>query len=188
MRPGLLIVGLALVAAGAGLAAGRWWFDPARQPAPPAPPGVEVVALGGHRGPIRLPDLSGHPQDFDQFDGRPVVVNFWATWCPPCVRELPLLDEWHARRDGDGIAVVAIALEHDAKLVADFVAERGLALPVWIATPGAVDLSTRLGNLRGVLPYSVLIGADGRLLGQKLGEISAGELAEWARMGRDPPH
>jgi len=184
MRASLLIVAAALLAGTAGLLAGRWWFAPERLPDPPAPPGVTVLAIGERRIDLVLPDLAGQPQSLAQFDGKPLLINFWATWCPPCVRELPLLDAWHARRDSDGLAVLAIALETDPTPVAAFLAERGLALPVWLAQPARTDVSTTFGNTRGVLPYSVLISADGRLLAQKLGEIDEADLRRWRELAR----
>jgi thiol-disulfide isomerase/thioredoxin len=123
--------------------------------------------------------MNGQMQSLTQFNGQPVVLNFWATWCPPCIREMPLLDDWHARRGADGLTVVAIALETDANLVAEFVNSRGLTLPVWIAEPGIGDLSAQFGNRRNVLPFSVLLGADGEVLERHAGELSEAILAGW---------
>jgi thiol-disulfide isomerase/thioredoxin len=179
-RTTLLIVAVALLAAVAGAFVGGAVFGPqgaASQigSAHPAP----MLSIGDQRPDALLTDPAGAERPLSEFDGKPLVVNFWATWCPPCVRELPLLDRWHARRDDDGLAVVAIALESDLELVRTFVEQRDLTLPVRLSAPGKTDLSSRFGNVRGVLPYSVLIGADGRVLAQKMGELDADKLQQW---------
>ncbi len=171
LRQTLLVLALALLAGVAGLAAGRWVFS-GEQAALDATESSAPVS-------VELPDISGQLQSLDQFKGRPVVINFWATWCPPCVRELPLLDAWHARRAADGLSVVAIALEPDVGVVADFVKLHQLSLPVWVAEPGGNDLSSRFGNSRGVLPYSVLLDADGNVMQRHAGELSTEMLAAW---------
>ncbi len=174
----LPVVALALAAALAGLLVGRWYVDGG---ATPAPPGVSLAQVGEPRPELVLPDLDGRPQSLAQFDGRPLLINYWATWCPPCVDELPRLADLHARRDRDGIAVLAIAMEHEPAAVRDFLAERGLELTVWMEPPGNSDSSVRLGNTRGVLPYSVLIDADGRIVARKVGVLRERDLADWVR-------
>jgi len=171
LRQALLIAALAALAGLAGLAAGRYVFAPGA-PAASATPAFDLAT-------VSLPDLNGQVQSLSRFHGAPLVINFWATWCPPCLRELPLLDDWHARRDQDGIAVLAIALEPDATPVDAFVRAHGLGLPVWIQTPGRQDLSVRLGNQRSVLPYSVLLDANGKVIDQHAGELDAERLAAW---------
>ena len=141
-----------------------------------------MLSVGDPRIDLELPDIRGRIQSLAQFDGAPLIINFWATWCPPCVRELPMLDSWHSRRDTDGTAVLAIALDADTAAVVKFVEDNALTLPVWIAPTGTVDTSTRFGNRRSVLPYSVLLGADGRVLAQRAGELDEQLLAEWAKL------
>jgi thiol-disulfide isomerase/thioredoxin len=183
LRSTVLIVTLALAAALGGLLLGRWWFDPNRDP-PPPPPGVEVLQIGERRPELQLPDLQGNLRSLAELDGQPLLINYWATWCPPCVKELPLLADLHARRDDDGIAVLAIALEYDADAVAAFLQELEVELPVWIEVPAVGDSSVQLGNTRAVLPYSVLLDGQGRLLKRKAGELKPADLAEWAEAVR----
>lgn len=183
-RQSLLIVLLATAAAVAGLAAGRWMMS---GPAPTVPPDLEVVGPGMPLPQLVLPDLEGQPQTLQPFQGRPLLINYWATWCGPCIQELPRLAELHSRRDRDGIAVLAIALEHDAATVRAFVDEHGLQLPVRIEPPGRRDSSVRLGNLRSVLPYSVLVDADGRIVDSRIGELHDADLADWAERVQPAP-
>ena len=179
-RTTLLIVAVALLAALAGAVVGNRVFAPdPPQPLAQSAQSAPSLTIGDRRPEAALTDLDGEQSALSEFDGRPQVINFWATWCPPCVRELPLLDQWHARRDDDGLAVLAIALESDHALVREFVEQRELALPVRLSAPGTIDLSSRFGNARGVLPYSVLLDADGRVLAQKMGELDDQQLRRW---------
>jgi len=172
IKTNMQILALALLAGLLGLLAGRYWFaepPPARLPA--------AVAVGDIAAPISYVDLQGQPRTLAR--GAPVLVNFWATWCAPCIDELPLLAALHERHDSDGIAVLAIALD-DADAVADFLARHSLqGLPVGIDTPGSNDASVRLGNARGVLPFSVLLDAQGRILRQHAGPLDAAALETW---------
>jgi thiol-disulfide isomerase/thioredoxin len=177
-RGTVFIVLLALAGALGGLLLGRWWFDPDRDP-PPAPPGETTLALGERRPPLQLPDLDGVPRSLDDYDGAPLLINYWATWCPPCIKELPLLADLHARRDDGGVTVLTIALEYEAEAVRAFLAELQIDLPAWIETPARGDSSLRFGNTRNVLPYSVLIGADGRLLARRSGELKPEHIENW---------
>ncbi len=174
-----LILGLALLAGLAGLAAGRWWFAPAGvDPASVAAPGI-TAADDDRRRAMLLRDLDGNPQTLDAFAGQPLIINFWATWCAPCIEELPLLDAFHARRAEDGLTVLAIALESDPALVSAFVAQHRLALPVLLSPPGGRDLSTLYNNRLGVLPFSVLLDRDGKPLAQHAGVLDPARLRDW---------
>jgi thiol-disulfide isomerase/thioredoxin len=179
MRATVGIVLLALAGALGGLLLGRWWFDPNQAPSPPPPPGVTTTALGERRPSLQLPDLHGELRSLDDYDGAPLLINYWATWCPPCIKELPLLDALHARRDDGGVTVLTIALEYDAETVAAFLQELDIDLPAWIETPARGDSSVQFGNTRAVLPYSVLLDGEGRLLARRAGELKPEHLDSW---------
>jgi thiol-disulfide isomerase/thioredoxin len=190
------MLGTALLAGGLGAAASLWWFGPGpllhtplgqwllREPlAPPPPAGVRVLAIGE---PVdiafALTDLEGRPADLPGA-GRPRLINYWASWCGPCVRELPLLDAWAHHQGEGGVQVVGIALEPAAASQA-FLADRPVGFPIRVEAPGPADSSVQLGNTRGLLPFSVLIGADKRLIALHFGpfpdEASLGAFAAQA--------
>ncbi|MGQ0799949.1 MAG: TlpA family protein disulfide reductase [Pseudomarimonas sp.] len=177
-RSTLAILLLAFLAGLAGAFVSRAVFAPGS----PATPTASILSVGDQRLELELPDIRGTKQSLAQFDGKPLIINFWATWCPPCVRELPMLDAWHGRRDRDGTAVLAIAIDADVDAVIRFAQDNALTLPVWIAEPGKVDVSTNFGNRRSVLPFSVLLGPDGRVLAQRAGELDQNLLTEWAEL------
>lgn len=117
-----------------------------------------------------LTDLDGQQRTLAEFKGRPLVVNFWATWCPPCRREIPLLKKMHA--ENEALTVVGIAVE-EPDPVRKLAAESPFNYPVLIGEQEAVDLAIALGIRFVGLPYTALIDAKGRVL-----EIHAGELTE----------
>lgn len=111
--------------------------------------------------------------------GKRLLVNFWATWCPPCVTEMPLLDDFARSHAEAGWSVLALAVDA-AEPVRRFIADRALRLPVALAGEDGLDLSRRLGNSAGGLPFSVAFDRGGAAVERKLGAIDAELLQRWA--------
>jgi thiol-disulfide isomerase/thioredoxin len=149
--------------------------------APPPPAGVAVAKRGDPVPTFSLADLDGRQVRIPvAFAGRPVLVNLWASWCGPCVTEMPALQAFARDEGANGVQVVGIALD-DPVDVRAFVGRTGVTYPILVDAPGPADAGVRLGNPKGVLPYSILISADGRLLRQRIGPFEEGEIAGWAR-------
>jgi thiol-disulfide isomerase/thioredoxin len=148
----------------------------------PAPPTGIAVAQRGERVPaLTLPSLDGRPTSLPAaFAGRPLLVNLWASWCGPCVEEMPELQRFAAKQAANGVQVVGIALD-DPAAVRAFLQRVPVGYPILIDTPGPADAGVRLGNPKGVLPYSILVSADGRLLKQHIGPFRPGDLEDWTR-------
>ena len=146
---------------------------------------ADPVARVGERLPaIALPTLDGETRHLaDLAAGRPLLVNFWASWCRPCLEEMPALDAFARRQGANGVQVVGIALD-EADAVRSFLDARPVGYTVLVDSPGPADSSVRLGNARGVLPYSVLVGTDGRILKQWAGPLEPDDLDGWAREAR----
>lgn len=152
---------------------------------PPAP-FVAVAALAALLGalaframnpppPIQLAEYafdtpSGERIRLDALGGQTLLINFWATWCPPCLEELPVLSRFAETQTGEhAVRVIGIALD-DPAAVKTFLKAHPLPYPVLIdKAPFGDQLAATTGNRSGALPFSVLIGADGKILGQKLG-------------------
>ena len=113
-----------------------------------------------------------------QLRTKPLVINFWATWCPPCVRELPEIDRFARENIGRGIQVIGLALD-SADPVKAFLTRVPLSMPIALAGLEGSDLVRALGNTQGGLPFTVLFAAGGRLIERKLGETSHAELTRW---------
>jgi thiol-disulfide isomerase/thioredoxin len=145
--------------------------------AAPPPPGVSVAEVGDPMPALRLRHLDGRTTILpaDIAPRRPLLINVWASWCGPCIEEMPELQRYSEAQGAGGVQVIGLALD-DAASVRAFLKRVPVRYPIVLDTPGPADASVRLGNVRGVLPYSVLIGADGRLLRQRLGPFAPGEL------------
>jgi thiol-disulfide isomerase/thioredoxin len=111
--------------------------------------------------------------------GKPLLLNFWATWCPPCVTERPMLDAFHRAHGGRGWQVVGLAIDGPTP-VREFLRQRPLDFAIGLAGTTGVALTRRLGNPSGGLPFTVVIGADGQVVARKLGALAAEDLAAWA--------
>lgn len=150
----------------------------ARAPATPA--GVTVAEKGGIVPAMTLPDPDGKQVAIPAaWAGRTTLVNLWATWCAPCLKEMPDLQAFADAQGATGVQVVGIALD-DAAAVAAFLRQHGITYPVLVDAAGPADAGVRLGNPAGVLPYSALVSADGRLLKTRIGPFAdAADIAAW---------
>lgn len=171
------IVVLAGVSAGLG-----WWLGhrvliPAEK-APP--PGVTVVQEGQALPPLVLPELvSGEPFTVSG-PGRPRLINYWASWCGPCREEMPVLDAFSAQQGDNGVQVLGIALDTRDDALA-FQRQFPVAFPLLLEAAGPADSSVRLGNARGILPYTVLLDARGHLVKTHYGAFpNAESVRRWA--------
>jgi len=113
------------------------------------------------------------------FRGKPLVVNFWATWCVPCVRELPALQRFAREHASDGWTVLALAVDQPVPVL-EFIARFKLELPVALAGIDGLEWQRAMGNRAGALPFSVVLDARGRVRQRRLGESRHDELVQWA--------
>ncbi len=161
---------VAAVAAGAGAGVAWWRSQPQAMG-----PGVEAQLWSQT---FETPD--GKPFAMAGLQGRPLLVNFWATWCPPCVKELPMLSEFAAQQGAKGIQVVGLAVDK-SEAVLRFLQRQPVQFPVAIAMQGGLGLSRSLGNLQGGLPFTVLFDAKGQVRQRKIGELSSEDLTDWSK-------
>lgn len=165
-RASLLIVMFAFAAALGGFWAGLKFF------------GSDPV-VGKQAPAFSLRDSTGKLVALSDFRGRKVLVNFWATWCAPCVHEMPMLDEL-ATANPDELVVLGVA-EDDPAAVTAFLKQRPVGYPILHSNSAFVGLSTQFGNTRNVLPYSVLVDAEGVVKRSKSGMFDAVELQRFVR-------
>ena len=166
-RRGLLLAaGAAAGLAGAGLA---WW-----RLAPQSASGAAQHAFWAQS----FDTPTAEPLPMASLAGKPLLVNFWATWCPPCVEELPLLDRFWRENAANGFQVLALAIDQPSA-VRKFLQRQPLGFSVGLAGLGGTELAKSLGNATGGLPFSVFFKADGSIWRQKLGQLSLDELSAW---------
>ena len=115
------------------------------------------------------------------FKGRPLLLNFWATWCPPCVDELPLINAFYRQNQGNQWQVLGLAVDKLDSVQA-FLKRTPLDFPIGLAGLSGADLGRSLGNLTGGLPFSLVIGSDGLVRQRKLGRLREEDLDVWARL------
>ena len=133
--------------------------------------------LGARRPDFVLPDLNGKDQEVGQWDGKVVLVNFWATWCPPCRREIPEFVKIREKYAEQGFEVVGIAIEENREAVREFARETGVNYPLLIGTQPAVEVAQSYGNRLVALPYSAMFDRQGTIRFMRPGELS-GETLE----------
>ncbi|WP_084824666.1 TlpA family protein disulfide reductase [Lampropedia cohaerens] len=160
----------AALAAGVAAAAGGAWHL-RRQTAP-------SDAVDDRLWNIALPQLDGQTMAMRQWLGHPIIVNFWATWCAPCVQELPLLNAFHQAQPQWRVVGVAVDTPEN---VARFVKRFSLQFPVGIAGAQGVQLAQSLGSTGG-LPFTLMSDASGRIRATKSGQIHAQDLDSWLQM------
>jgi len=152
----------------------------AKAPKPPA--GTKIAERGDIVPIMTLSTLDGTKVEIPQaWAGSPTLVNLWASWCGPCLKEMPELQAFADEQAANGMQVVGIALD-DAASAKAMLGRLGITYPNLIDTPGPADAGVRLGNPAGVLPYSVLISADGRVLKTRIGPFEdKADIAAWAQ-------
>lgn len=150
---------------------------------PPAPSDVTVLKQGDLvPATLTLPGLDGKPHRMADYRGTPVLINFWATWCHPCRAEMPLLAATQ-KAHADSLRVIGVAMD-DPAAIKKYLAQTPIDYPIMLGLKIPTDITARFGDTAGLLPYSVLIGADGRIDATHLGQLDAQRLRQWLAMAQ----
>lgn len=171
-RRAWIIGGIGALAAAAG-ALSAW----RRQ----SPPVATAMAAPDAKGlwQLRFERPEGGELVMEQWRGKPLLINFWATWCPPCIQELPEISRFAMEFSQQGGRVLGLAVDRP-EAVRTFLERMKLDFPVAMAGMDGTDLIHQLGNLQGALPYSVMLDAQGELRHRKMGQTHLDELQRWA--------
>ncbi|MEM7054028.1 MAG: TlpA disulfide reductase family protein [Pseudomonadota bacterium] len=173
MKTFLMLIGVAVLALALGLVAGRFLREP-----PPVPTldTSQGMSVGDAMPAFRHADINGQLVSHEDFAGQPVLVNFWATWCAPCVREMPMFQDY-AESKADRLQLVGIAIDEPGN-VREFVEELGISYTILIGTTDVMQTQQAFGNANGMLPYTVFVDAAGIVRWQHLGEVKPEHLEE----------
>ena len=169
-RRALIYGGVAAAAAAGGLG-WAWWREKKA---------LEWAAQTGGVWDLRFAQPGGGELVMQSLRGRPLVLNFWATWCPPCVKEMPELDRFARQFAGAGGLVIGLAVDNP-KAVRDFLQRAPVSYPIALAGLDGTDLSRALGNTGGALPFTAVFARNGALAHRRLGETSFAELERWSQ-------
>lgn len=166
MKKNIVVFGVvAVLFAALGIFLGHWQTKP--QPA--------QASAVGHLLSQSMEDANGQVQNLSQWKGKALVINFWATWCAPCVDEMPELSALQAEIAPIRVQILGIGIDSPSN-IAEFAAKYKISYPLYVGGMNASDLSRQLGNQVGGLPFTVLIGRDGQVKKTYLGRLKIEEL------------
>lgn len=164
MKKTALIIIAALIASGFGMTA-RHLLSPAEKTSPSVLPE------------FNLPDLSGHQHNISEWRSKVLVINFWATWCPPCRKEIPDFIALQEQYADQGLQFIGIALE-DGEPVADYLAKIKINYPMLLGDDNGIALAHQLGNSIDAVPYTLIINRQGQIIHRHPGAFSREQLEE----------
>jgi peroxiredoxin len=132
--------------------------------------------IGSMRPEFTLSDVAGKLRNINEWDGKVLAINFWATWCPPCIKEIPEFIEIQHKYQKQGLQFIGIALQRPEE-VTEFIKEYGMNYPVLAGEMEVIKIAESYGNDIGALPYTVIVDRKGLIHFIKRGPLD-GEIAE----------
>ncbi len=164
-RQWISIIGISLLALLAGVVTSQWIYKTGLT----SDPAIKAFFANSWQTP------DGKSIDTDKWRGKVLVVNFWASWCPPCVEEMPTLDKLQQEFKAQNVLFVGIGIDSPSN-IREFLAKTPVSYPIVIGGMEGSNLSKQMGNSQGALPYTIIINSQGKATSSKLGKISEEEL------------
>ncbi len=164
-----VIIIIALIALGTGILTHRITAQPQDQ-------NKQTTGLPD----ITLPDLEGNQRSLSEWQGKVIVLNFWATWCSPCRKEIPEFIELQKQFGDKGLQFIGIAVE-ELEPAKEYSNHAGINYPILIGQPTAINFSVPLGNMISTVPFTVIFDRQGNVVHKQLGEISKKNIQEIIR-------
>jgi peroxiredoxin len=122
-----------------------------------------------------LPDLSGKQRNIKEWEGKVLVINFWATWCPPCLKEMPEFEAMQKEFSDKGLQFIGIALD-DAEPVKEFIASKKITYPILLGQDQGTKLAHDMGNIVNTVPFTAIVDKKGNIASRKMGTLTKDEL------------
>jgi peroxiredoxin len=166
-KRGLLAVAAAALAAGVGV---QWWRH---SPQTPADPSLQALWMASFE------QADGTPLKLADFQGKPLVLNFWATWCTPCVEEMPLLNAFFLENKAKSWQMIGLAIDQPSA-VKRFLGQHPVEYAIGMAGLEGTELMKNLGNPTGGLPFTLVLNAQGQVQMRKLGKLTESDIRSWA--------
>ena len=165
----LMMVGLAAAGLASGYLFNNWQHE--QKIADSKISTTKETVISNTRPLFKLKDLEGKVRDVKEWDGQVLMINFWATWCPPCRKEIPAFIELQEKYLDKGFKIIGIALD-EKEAVIDFTDPMGVNYPILMAEQEGIVLSKAYGNRLGVLPYTVIIDRKGNIIHRQRTELT----------------
>ncbi len=170
MKKSLVFIIVAAIGLAGGYALNQYLLDK------PAAEAEQASASAVSRQVLRRPefvmlDTEGKPRNISEWDGQVILLNFWATWCPPCRKEMPAFVQLYEKYKDRGFTIIGVAID-EKQAVVDFIDPMGVDYPVLIGDRDGLTLTREYGNRIGVLPYTVIINRKGEIVEQIRHELS----------------
>ena len=154
---------------------GGYWLAQSLRHAQEETPTTTLKYGGGEMINFTLPDLDGKKQSLNSWRGKVIVLNFWATWCPPCREEIPLFVELQKKHPVDDLQIIGVAIDNKTAVML-YRQTAGINYTILMGNDDTMDLVAQYGNRMASLPYSVIIDRSGSIAVRKLGAFSKLEL------------
>ena len=167
-----LLWGVAATAAAAGLGLAAWRGGLFGRRAAPLPPGWWDTQWDSPQ---------GEPVSVATFQGKPLVINFWATWCAPCVEEMPLLDDFYRENKAKNWQMLGLAIDQPSS-VRRFLTQYPVSYPIALGGLQGTEWGKAMGNAQGGLPFTVVLNANGDMIGQYLGKLKEDQIKSWVTL------
>jgi len=168
-KSALLLISLAVAGLIAGYFFNNWQHEQRLAELRALPSGNTVIS--NVRPLFKLNDIEGKLRDIKEWDGQVLLINFWATWCPPCRREIPAFIEIQEKYKDKGFTIIGIALD-EKQAVIDFTDPMGVNYPILLAEDEGIVLTKAYGNRLGVLPFTVIVDRKGNIVHRQRNELT----------------
>jgi peroxiredoxin len=177
MKNPIIFISILIISGATGFGLQRALTSQQTQNLPVVLPPTDASVIGTQRPSFELKDIEGDIRKMSEWDGKVLLVNFWATWCPPCKKEIPAFMELQEEYSSKGFQVIGLAID-DEESVKDYADTMGMNYPIMAAELTAMEIARLYGNRVNALPFSAFVGRDGKISLTKPGEISKEDAEE----------